>query len=214
MSRARPLHARAARSCAAVLAVGIALTSVAFMVVRGDVDRLTRQGIDRPAGQALLGVQHLTAAVDQVLATANGVYATSGGDPVRFAAVLGPDVEASPTIAGLALVAAGTGGVRRSATVGTTRLLDGRERAALAATTSSTLLATRRDRGGFNLGFAARVAHGSAAVYLEVRLPLTKSATLPFALVRNDGARGAGMQRTGATHEGSVSGAGTWGRRT
>ncbi len=182
MSRARPLRARAARSCAAVLVVGIALTSAAFVVVRGDVNRLSRQRIDRPAGQALLSVQHLTAAVDQVLATANGVYATSGGDPARFAEVLGPDVQASPTIAGLALVVNDGRGVRRAATVGTTALLAGHERAALAATTTSTLLANRRDRGGFNLGFASRVAHGSAAVYLEVRLPLTQATTLPFAL--------------------------------
>src|SRR2546423_13175181 len=106
MRRRRPLRARAARSCAAVLAVGAALTSAAFVMVRGDVDRLSRQRIDRPAGQALLSVQHLTAAVDQVLATANGVYASGGGDPRRFAAVLGPDVDASPTLAGPALVAA------------------------------------------------------------------------------------------------------------
>jgi PAS domain S-box-containing protein len=189
--RRRPLRARAARSCAAVLAVGAALTSVAFVVVRGDVERLTRQRIDRPAGQALLSVQHLTAAVDQVLATANGVYATSGGDARRFAAVLGPDVGASPTIAGLALVVADEHGARRAATVGNTRLLSGKERAALATTTTSTLLANRRDRGGFHLGFAARVAHGSAAVYLEVRLPLTTSTTLPFALVSTGAGHGA-----------------------
>ncbi len=183
MKRRRPLRARAARSFAAVLAVGAALTSVAFVVVRGDVERLTRQRIDRPAGQALLSVQHLTAAVDQVLATANGVYATSGGDAHRFAAVLGPDVDASPTLAGLALVVADGHGVRSAASVGSTRLLAGNERAALATTTTSTLLVNRRDRAGFHLGFAARVAHGGAAVFLEVRLPLTTPTTLPFALV-------------------------------
>ena len=183
MSRRRPLRARAARSCATVLAVGTALTSVAFVVVRRDVERLTRQRVDRPAGEALLSVAHLTAAVDQVLATANGVYATSGGDARRFAAVLGPDVDGSSTLEGLALVVADQRGTRRAATVGATPLLAGNERAALATTTTSTLLANRRDRAGFHLGFAARVPHGKAAVFLEVRLPLTSATTLPFAMV-------------------------------
>ncbi|HYL51031.1 MAG TPA: ATP-binding protein [Acidimicrobiia bacterium] len=189
--RRRPLRARAARSCAAVFAVGAALTSVAFVVVRGDVERLTRQRIDHPAGQALLGVQQMTAAVDQVLATANGVYATSGGDARRFVAVLGPDVNASSTLAGMTLVVADDQGVRRAATVGSTPLLAGKERAVLDTTTTSTLLANRRDRAGYHLGFAARVGHGDAAVFLEIRLPLTTPTTLPFALVPTGPRRGA-----------------------
>src|SRR2546423_13593991 len=156
MRRRRPLRARAARSCAAVLAVGAALTSVAFVVVGGDVERLTRQRIDRPAGQALLSVQHLTAAVDQVLATANGVYATSGGDAHRFAAVLGPDVDASPTLAGLALVVADGHGVRSAASVGSTPPPARKERAALAPTTPPTPIPQCRDRPGFHPRVAGR----------------------------------------------------------
>ena len=41
-------------------------------------------------------MQQLTASVDQVLATANGVVATSGLDARRFVAVLGPDVRVEP----------------------------------------------------------------------------------------------------------------------
>ena len=94
--------------------VGVIATSSIFLVVRSDVDRLDRQRVDRPAGQALLGVQHLAASVDQILATANGVVATSGLDPHRFAAVLGRDVDASSTdsLAGMALVTRHAGAPR------------------------------------------------------------------------------------------------------
>ena len=68
-----------------------------------------RQRVVRPADAALLGVQQLSAAVDQVLSTAGGVVAATGGDPRRFVAVLGPDIDASPALAGIALVEARAG---------------------------------------------------------------------------------------------------------
>ena len=83
---------------------GLAATTASFVVVRGDVDRINQERIDRNATDALLSVQHLTAAVDQVLATANGAVATSDADPKQFVAVLGPDVRSNPTLAGMALV--------------------------------------------------------------------------------------------------------------
>jgi signal transduction histidine kinase len=179
------MRARVLRPTAAIVVVGIALTSAAFVVVRHDVERLSRQRIDRPASDALRSVQHLTGAVDQLLATANGVYATSGGDAKRFSAVLGRDVLASPTIEGLALIVAGDTRIQSVARVGNTTLLAGKERDAFAANGTSNLVATRRD-DGFRLGFAAPVAP-EAAAYLEVRVPLDASAaSLPFALVPFD----------------------------
>ena len=103
MSDPRSLRARVVRLGALILAIGVVATAVSFWVVRSDVERLDRQRVDRPATQALLGVQQLMASVNQVLATADGVVATSGLDPRRFARVLGPDVRASSTLAGIAL---------------------------------------------------------------------------------------------------------------
>ena len=74
------LRARIARTCVVIAVVGAIATSSLFFVVRNDVDKLDRERVDRPAAQALLGVQHLAASVDQILATANGVVATSGLD--------------------------------------------------------------------------------------------------------------------------------------
>src|SRR5262249_22137575 len=46
-----------------------------------------------------------------------------------------------------------------------------------------TLVAFRRTRSAFDLGFTAAAAHGSAAVYLEVSLPTTAPSSAGFALV-------------------------------
>ena len=111
------------------------------------------QRVERPADAALLGVQQLSAAVDQVLSTAGGVVAATGGDPRRFVAVLGPDVDSSPTLAGIALVEARLwDSVRVVTSVGDTTLLTGRPSAALAADVSQRLIAHRRGRSTYDLG--------------------------------------------------------------
>jgi hypothetical protein len=94
VNAALSLRARVTRTIAVTAALGVAVTMLGYVVVRNDVDRLNQRRVDRPATEALLGVQQLTASVDQVLATANGVVAASGVDPERFVAVLGPDVPA------------------------------------------------------------------------------------------------------------------------
>ncbi len=179
------LRSRVVRSCAQALVVGVAATTVTFVVVRNDIDRLNRQRVDRPAAQALLSVQHFAAAVDQILAIADGVYATSGGDPARFTAVLAPDVAGNSTIAGMALVVKDARGARVAATVGVTPLLNGApERArALAAGGTSTLVAHATDRNGSRLGFAMQVGHGAAVVYVEVHVVPSTGADVPFAVV-------------------------------
>ncbi len=182
------LRSRILRTSALIAVVGAIATSSLFVVVRGDVAKLDRERVDRPAAQALLGVQHLTASVDQILATANGVVATSGLDPKRFQAVLGPDVNASSTLAGMALIDRSRNGSRVVARVGDTSLLTAgllarSERAPLASASGSTLVAFRHDRQTFDLGFAAGAAHGSAAVYLEVALPATAPSSVGFSLV-------------------------------
>src|SRR4051812_30165623 len=94
---------RGVRGCVTIVAIGLALTTSSYVITRDVVTRLDRQRIDRPANAALLVVQQLSSAVDQVLATASGVVAASGGDPKRFVAVLGPDIASSSTLAGIAL---------------------------------------------------------------------------------------------------------------
>jgi PAS domain S-box-containing protein len=181
-------RSRIARTSVLIVIVGAIATSSLFFVVRSDVDKLDRERVNRPAAEALLGVQHLTASVDQVLATANGVVATSGLDPRRFAAVLAPDVDKSSTLAGMALVTRAGGSPRVVARVGDTHLLTkhlltGAGRASLGSGSSSTLVAFRHDRQTFDLGFGASAAHGSAAVYLEIALPTTAPSSAGFALV-------------------------------
>ena len=185
MSRQRSLRARLVRTVIVTAVLGVAATAGSFVLVRNDVNRLDRQRVDRPATQALLGVQHLASSVDQVLATADGVVASSGLDPQRFVAVLGPDVNASSTLAGMALVTNTADRPRVVARVGDTHLLSS-GRAAVVPSGSSTLIASRREGRTFELGFAALAAHDNAAVYLEVALPMTPTG-LPFALVTSTG---------------------------
>ncbi len=109
------------RTVAVTAALGLVATTAAYVVVRTDVDRLNRRRVDRPATDALLGVQSLSASVDQVLATANGVVATSDLDARRFVQVLGPDVRRSATLAGMALVADTSAGPRVAARASATR---------------------------------------------------------------------------------------------
>jgi signal transduction histidine kinase/ActR/RegA family two-component response regulator len=194
------LRTRIARTSILIVVVGAIATASLFSVVRNDVDKLDRERVDRPAAEALLGVQHLTASVDQILATAKGVVATSGLDPRRFAAVLAHDVNASPTdtLAGMALVTRGGGAPRVVARVGNThlltkQLLTGPVKPALGPGSSSALVAFRHDRQTFDLGFGAGVplrdprtgnpVAGGAAVYLEVAMPATAPSSAGFALV-------------------------------
>jgi PAS domain S-box-containing protein len=182
------LRSRIARTSVLIAVVGAIATSSLFVVVRSDVDKLDRERVDQPAAQALLGVQHLTASVDQILATANGVVATSGVDPRRFIAVLGPDVDASSTLAGMALVTHTRGTPQVVARVGNTQLLTASvarrgEGASLASASGATLVAHRHDGHTFDLGFAADAAHGAAVVYLEVSLPATAPSSVGFSLI-------------------------------
>jgi PAS domain S-box-containing protein len=190
VKRGVSLRSRIGRTAVVITAVGAIATASLYVVVRSDVEKLDRERVDRPAAQALLGVQSLTAAVDQILATANGVVATSGVDPQQFTAVLGPDVKNSSTLAGMALITGSGRAQRVVARVGDTRLLTpevlgrgGSE--SLASATSATLVAFRHDRNTFDLGFASGAAHGSAAVYLEVALPVTAPG-VGYSLVTDD----------------------------
>jgi signal transduction histidine kinase len=173
-----------------IVVVGAIATSSLFFVVRSDVDKLDRERVDRPAGQALLVVQHLTAAVDQILATANGAVAASGVDPRRFAEVLGPGVRhEGDTLAGMALITRADA-TRIVSRIGdthllTNELLGGRladEKAALGSGSGATLVAFRHERRTFELGFAASAAEKST-VYLEITWPDTAPESVGFALV-------------------------------
>jgi PAS domain S-box-containing protein len=187
------LRSRIARTSVLIVVVGAIATSSLFFVVRNDVDKLDRERVDRPAAQALLGLQRLTASVDQILATANGVVATSDLDPKRFRAVLGRDVNRSTTLAGMALITRVGGVTRVVARVGDTPLLTAGVvkrggNLALARASGSTLVAFRHDHQTFDLGFAARAvresaARESAAVYLEVALPAFAPSSVGFSLV-------------------------------
>jgi signal transduction histidine kinase/CheY-like chemotaxis protein len=175
------------RACALTFVAGLAFTSVALLAVRSEVARLTRQQLDQPAAQAAISAQHLAASVNQVLATANGAIAAGGVDSSRFTAVFGPEIRAGGTLAGMALIDR-TGDVPRvTANLGATPLLAEREPAALAGDPTGTLVASRRLRDAFHLGFAATVAQGSAAVYVEVVLVPPPSSPTPFALTPPDG---------------------------
>ena len=98
------LGMRMTRACVTVAAIGLVLTASCFVVARDVESRLNHQRVERPADAALLGVQQLSAAVDQVLSTAGGVVAARRAATPAFVAVLGPDVDSSPTLAGIALV--------------------------------------------------------------------------------------------------------------
>src|SRR5437588_10173494 len=126
MTKKIPVRGRVARACVTIVAIGLALTTSSYVLARDVVSRLNHQRIDRPANAALLAVQQLSSAVDQVLATASGVVAASGGDPKRFVTVLGPDVASSSSLAGIALVDGGRGSRGSLTSVGDTTLLKGK----------------------------------------------------------------------------------------
>ncbi len=173
-----------ARACVTVAAIGLVLTASCYFVARDVESRLNHQRVERPADAALLGVQQLSAAVDQVLSTAGGVVAATGGDPQRFVAVLGPDVDSSPTLAGIALVARTRGVDRVVTSVGDTTLLTGRSSAALAADGSATLIARRhaRDLRSRSCGECCRWSCGVSASRGAVDVE-------PRSIVRADGGR-------------------------
>src|SRR5438132_4895973 len=99
MSHPPSLRGRLARTVAVTAVLGLAATTASFVVVRGDVDRFNQKCVDRPATDAVSSVQTLNLNVDQVIATANGVVATSRVvDPQRFVAVLRHDVLANPSL--------------------------------------------------------------------------------------------------------------------
>jgi PAS domain S-box-containing protein len=192
MTKTLPVRRRVARACVTIVAIGLALTTSSYVITRDVVTRLNRQRIDRPANAALLVVQQLSSAVDQVLATASGVVAASGGDPKRFVTVLGPDVASSSSLAGIALVGrdrASSGGLT---SVGDTTLLKGKAPAALAADGGATLIAHRRGRTSFDLGFASRLASGSA-IFLQITLPAASDLGASFALVAGSGKQSTDM---------------------
>jgi PAS domain S-box-containing protein len=172
---------------AAVAAIGVVATAIAFVVARNDVDRLSQRNTDRAASAALLKVQSLTASVDQVLSTANGVVAATDVDATRFAEVLGPDVDASPTLGGIALLVDAGSGPRVSSQVGRVDLLAGHERAAQAAGPTARLVTWRSGPEGTTLGFASRVARNAGAVFLQVDLPREQSPAARFAVARPSG---------------------------
>jgi len=113
MTKKIPVRGRVARACVTIVAIGLALTTSSYVLTRDVVTRLNHQRIDRPANAALLVVQQLSSAVDQVLATASGVVAASGGDPKRFVTVLGPDVASSSSLSGIALIDGDSGSAGR-----------------------------------------------------------------------------------------------------
>jgi len=181
MTRAPSLRARLVRTVGVAAVLGIAATTASFVVVRGDVDRINQQRIDGPGHDEVTALGDLRSSVDQVLATADGVVAASGRDPRRFEAVLGPPVQASSTLAGMALVTDGRQ-PHVLARVGDTHLL-GDGRVALVPTASSTLVSTQRRGRSYELGFAAQATHGRGFVYLEIRIQLGGA---PFVLVGDD----------------------------
>jgi signal transduction histidine kinase/ActR/RegA family two-component response regulator len=177
------VRGRVARACVTIAVVGLVLTVGAFALARDVVTRLDRQRVDRPANAALLAVQQLSSSADQVLATAAGVVAATGGDPHRFVSVLGPDVTASTSLAGIALVER-SGVIDRVVTsVGDTSLLAGNADASLVADRSATLVAHRHTAAAFDLGLASRLATGNRAVFLQITLPASASIGTSFALV-------------------------------
>jgi PAS domain S-box-containing protein len=121
----------------------------------------------------LLSTERVSSAVDQVLATANGVVAASGLDPTRFEAALSADVLANPTLAGLALVAERAGEPQAVTTTGVTGLLARAGSTVFDAGATARLVAHERDGKWSRLGFAARTPGHDAVTYLEVRLPVT-----------------------------------------
>jgi two-component system, cell cycle sensor histidine kinase and response regulator CckA len=175
---------RPTRIGAAVAVVGILATSAAFVVARNDVDRLSQRNTDRAASAALLKVQSLTASVDQVLSTANGVVAATNLDANRFTEVLGPDVDASPTLGGLALVVDGPTGPQVRSRVGQVDLLTGHEQAVQVAGSSARLVTWRAGPDGTTLGFASRVARNAGSVFLQVLLPREQAPGSRFAIAR------------------------------
>jgi PAS domain S-box-containing protein len=177
---------RMTRACVTVAAIGLVLTASCFVVARDVENRLNHQRVVRPADAALLGVQQLSSAVDQVLSTAGGVVAATGGDPRRFVEVLGPDVDSSPTLAGIALVERVRATDRVATSVGDTTLLTGNASAAIAADVSATLIAHRRGGSTFDLGVAAGVP-GGRAVFLQIAVPSTSSPGASFVLTAGAG---------------------------
>jgi PAS domain S-box-containing protein len=188
MTQTLPVRRRVARACVTIVALGLALTTSSYVITRDVVTRLNHQRIDRPANAALLVVQQLSSAVDQVLATAGGVVAASGGDPKRFVTVLAPDVTSSSSLAGIALVDPHRGSGGGVTSVGDTTLLKGKAPAALAIDGGATLIAHRRGRTSFELGFASRLASGTA-IFLQITLPATSDVGASFALVAGSGTR-------------------------
>jgi PAS domain S-box-containing protein len=172
---------------AAVAAVGLVATCAAFLVARNDVDRLSERDTDRAASAALLKVQSLTASVDQVLSTANGVVAATNLDAARFTEVLGPDVDASPTLGGLALIVDGPAGPQVRSRVGQVDLLAGHEQAAQASGPDARLVTWRDGPDGTTLGFASRVARNAGSVFLQVVLPREQAPASRFAIARQSG---------------------------
>ena len=59
---------RVARACVTIVAIGLVMTATSFVFARDVVTRLGQQRVDRPANAAVLGVQQMSSAVDQVLA--------------------------------------------------------------------------------------------------------------------------------------------------
>jgi PAS domain S-box-containing protein len=179
---------RVLRACVTIVAIGLVMTMTSFVFARDVVTRLGRQRVDRPANAALLGVQQMSSAVDQVLATAGGVVAATGGDPRRFVTVLGPDVVSSSSLAGIALVDRYRGAGRVVTKVGDTTLLEGNVSAALSADSTATLIAHRRGRAAFDLGFAATLPSGRA-IFLEITLPSESALPASFAIVTGSGTK-------------------------
>jgi PAS domain S-box-containing protein len=175
---------KATRVGAAVAAVGTVATVAAFVVARNDVDRLSQRNTDRAASAALLKVQSLTSSVDQVLSTANGVVAATNVDPVRFREVLGPDVDASPTLGGLALVVDTPAGPQVASQVGQVDLLAGHEEPVQGSGATARLVTWRTGPDGTTLGFASRVARNAGAVFLQVDLPREETPASRFAVAR------------------------------
>jgi len=186
MTKTLPVRRRVARACVTIVALGLVLTTSSYVITRDVVTRLNHQRVDRPANAALLVVQQLSSAVDQVLATASGVVAASGGDPKRFVAVLGPDVASSSSLAGIALVTRARGARGGVTSVGDTTLLKGKGTTALAADGGAVLIAHRRGRTSFELGFASKLASGNA-IFLQITLPSTSELGTSFALVPASG---------------------------
>jgi signal transduction histidine kinase/ActR/RegA family two-component response regulator len=177
----------------AVSLVGLVITGLAYVVVRNEVNALARQRLDQPSKAALLSIDRVASAVDQVLATANGVVVASDANPDRFTTALAPDVLGNPTLSGLALVVDDGGTPDVAAAIGDTPLLARVGRFVLGTGSTTRLVAYERTAEWFRLAYVSRAPRAAGVVYLEVRLP-TASIGTPFALVagraRGDDARG------------------------